>query len=125
MPDWTTERPGEPGFYWWRLHPSLPPEVVRLVRNPHAWVWFSTADDEPHRDSEKSSSLWWPVRLDPPPLFGSARCFMDDKEPPPGQPCWGRLVKVDDRPEPWGDPEFFACEGHILQWVGGDYIPYT
>jgi hypothetical protein len=68
LAEWTTERPDEPGFYWYRLHPSLPPEVVRLFQNVHAWVWFTTSDDEPYREAFAPHSLWWPIRLDPPPV---------------------------------------------------------
>lgn len=70
LPDWTTERPEVPGFYWWRLTDNMLPEVVHLLRDSVGeWVWFSTGKQPPDRASNPPPRcLWWPVRLEHPPV---------------------------------------------------------
>lgn len=70
LAEWTTERPYEPGFYWWRYgERDVHPEVVEL-RNlfDDEWDWTILGSEETISAIEGSGSLWWPVRLDPPPV---------------------------------------------------------
>lgn len=66
LAEWTPERPDEPGFYWW-MRPGEPPRVVEVLGD---W-WAGTAEGDVYDDEEMSpppGALWWPVRLDPPPV---------------------------------------------------------
>jgi hypothetical protein len=70
LAEWTTKRPGKPGFYWWRYaERDVRPEVVEL-RNTFddEWDWTILGSEETISEAEGADSLWWPVRLDPPPL---------------------------------------------------------
>jgi hypothetical protein len=72
--EWTTERPDAPGFYWW-ARSGQAPEIVRVERRD-AWPDFRWAP--PFNDrvgspvytdiDAPSGSLWWPVRLEHPPV---------------------------------------------------------
>ena len=64
--EWTTERPNEPGFYWWREREGAIAEVVWLhsVEPPH-WSVYKESDMDP---AYAPDSLWWPVRIDVPPV---------------------------------------------------------
>lgn len=68
LAEWTTERPDVPGFYWWRDGGVEPAEVVNLWDNAYGWRWYATGSDETFSDDTAPRALWWPVRLDPPPV---------------------------------------------------------
>jgi hypothetical protein len=69
LAEWTTERPDEPGFYWWIEKPGDIPEVVRLAATSLGWQWslFGSTESQDERTA-RPGSLWWPVRLEPPPV---------------------------------------------------------
>jgi hypothetical protein len=68
-PEWTTERPDEPGFYWWRVNDGDPlPSVVHLMTGHDGWTWYIIGSEETIYNAEGVGSLWWPVRIDPPPV---------------------------------------------------------
>lgn len=54
LAEWTPERPTEPGYYWCLL-PDYEP-MIADVRVMH--------DD----DTAPEGALWWPVRLEAPPV---------------------------------------------------------
>lgn len=70
-PDWTAERPDEPGFYWW-MQKGRAPLIVDLKYDPDdhpEWVWYGTNGfDYDDTSIVAAGALWWPVRLDPPPV---------------------------------------------------------
>jgi len=74
LAEWTTERPDVPGFYWWRKEPKADAEVVELYRtlmpnDAECWDWYLCGDDVGYNDAHTPiDALWWPVRLDPPPI---------------------------------------------------------
>lgn len=71
LAEWTTARPDVPGFYWWRDKDGTDPQVVRLSKHPLVEIWYlytTDLDEEPKSEFEAAGSLWWPVRLDPPPV---------------------------------------------------------
>lgn len=63
--DWTSERPKESGFYWYREHGS-PPEVI-LWEHDMQWVRIA-GNDIPWGDdtSCKIEGEFWPEKLTPP-----------------------------------------------------------
>ena len=77
---WTTERPTEPGLYWWRWGQGFEAhdanyvegaEIVRVwVQPTHAdpvW-WVSHFDDKATKVELKfTGGQWWPERIAPPP----------------------------------------------------------
>jgi hypothetical protein len=75
LAEWTPERPEKPGFYWW-MPDGGEPEIVEISSPMRAGtVWFRCGDEMPHNDTESDSdgplwerSLWWPVRLEHPPV---------------------------------------------------------
>lgn len=69
LAEWTTERPDEPGFYWWRLDEGdSRPDPVYLYSIGPDWMWAVAGCEEPYPATDFPLSLWWPVRLDPPPV---------------------------------------------------------
>jgi hypothetical protein len=76
MPEWTTERPGEPGFYWWIEDPGDPygnaePRVVEYeitgARAAWAAVWYATGSEAVYNPGPSTAgSLWWPERIQQP-----------------------------------------------------------
>jgi hypothetical protein len=69
LAEWTTERPDEPGFYWWMRPGEVTPEVVRLELTDRFWTWYAADGLVPFDQfTPIMASLWWPVRLDPPPV---------------------------------------------------------
>lgn len=72
LAEWTTERPDVPGFYWWIDQPGEAAEVVHLIEHKGAWAWtiFGQTEEETDRSAplHYPGSLWWPVRLEPPPV---------------------------------------------------------
>lgn len=65
LPDWTTERPDVPGFYWWMVGT---PEVVRLDYVEGEWAVFLTGHGLSLKEHGFSGVLWWPVRIEHPPV---------------------------------------------------------
>lgn len=70
LAEWTTERPEEPGFYWWVNPKGGLPEIVEVERSGDSWVYLVCGMSEwvSMAEAEASGTLWWPIRLEHPPV---------------------------------------------------------
>ena len=62
-PDWTTEKPTEPGFYWAKAKPGYLPELEPVFVSSEGTVH---ASGEPGGDWDRWIEFYWPVKLEPP-----------------------------------------------------------
>lgn len=75
LPEWTTERPDVPGFYWWMESEEDAPVIVKLLKHGEGegtvFYWdtpFGEGESVCDDINAPPGSLWWPVRLEHPPV---------------------------------------------------------